>query len=116
MIAPNRSWITRYGVVAALIAMSVIATIVAPGFFSLDNASTILLHVSINSILTLGMTLAISTAGMDLSVGSLLGLADVLVAGAQTAPGLIAVVGVGGAAVVATLSGLAVVAAVGIAN
>ena len=116
MIAPTRSWITRYGVVAALIAMSVVATIVAPGFFSLANASTILLHVSINGILTLGMTFVIITAGIDLSVGSLLGLAGVLVAGALTAPGLIAVVGVGGAAVVATLIGLAVGAAVGIAN
>src|SRR5690348_18137505 len=62
MITPNRSWITRYGVVAALIAMSVIATIVAPGFFSIANASTILLHVSINGILTLGMTFVIITA------------------------------------------------------
>ncbi len=116
MIAHTRSWMTRYGVLAALIAMSAVATIVAPGFFSLANASTILLHVSINGILTLGMTFVIITAGIDLSVGSLLGLAGVLVAGALTAPGLIAVVGVGGAAVVATLIGLAVGAAVGIAN
>lgn len=116
MIAHARSWMTRYGVLAALIAMSAVATVVAPGFFSLANASTILLHVSINGILTLGMTFVIITAGIDLSVGSLLGLAGVLVAGALTAPGLIAVVGVGGAAVVATLIGLAVGAAVGIAN
>jgi len=116
MIAPTRSWITRYGVGAALVAMSTAAAIAAPGFFSLANASTILLHVSINGILTLGMTFVIITAGIDLSVGSLLGFAGVLVAGALTAPGLIATVGVGGAAVVATLIGLAVGAAVGVAN
>ena len=116
MNAPSRSWITRYGVGAALVAMSIAAAIAAPGFFSLANASTIMLHVSINGILTLGMTFVIITAGIDLSVGSLLGLAGVLVAGALTAPGLIAIVGVGGAAVVATLIGLAVGAAVGIAN
>ncbi|HEX4560585.1 MAG TPA: ABC transporter permease [Gemmatimonadales bacterium] len=116
MIARTRSWITRYGVVAALVAMSIVASVAAPGFFSLANASTILLHVSINGILTLGMTFVIITAGIDLSVGSLLGFAGVLVAGALTAPGLIAVAGVGGAAVVATLIGLAVGAAVGVAN
>ena len=116
MIARKRSWITRYGVVAALVAMSLVATVAAPGFFSLANASTILLHVSINGILTLGMTFVIITAGIDLSVGSLLGFAGVLVAGALTAPGLIGTVGVGGAALVATLIGLAVGAAVGVAN
>jgi ribose/xylose/arabinose/galactoside ABC-type transport system permease subunit len=114
--APSRSWITRYGVLAALVAMSVVAAIVAPGFFSLGNASTILLHVSINGILTLGMTFVIITAGIDLSVGSLLGFAGVLVAGALTAPGLISVVGVPGAAVIAAVIGIAVGAGVGIAN
>lgn len=116
MIARTRSWITRYGVGAALVAMSIVASVAAPGFFSLANASTILLHVSINGILTLGMTFVIITAGIDLSVGSLLGFAGVLVAGALTAPGLIAAAGVGGAAVVATLIGLGVGAAVGVAN
>src|SRR5690348_18453492 len=105
MITPNRSWITRYGVVAALIAMSVIATIVAPGFFSIANASTILLHVSINGILTLGMTFVIITAGIDLSVGSLLGPAGGLVGGALTAPRLLPVGGDGGGGGGATLDG-----------
>src|SRR4029077_598775 len=116
MMTAPQSWLTRYGVVAALAALSVVAAVIAPGFFSLANASTILLHVSINGILTLGMTFVIITAGIDLSVGSLLGFAGVLVAGALTAPGLIASVGVPGAAVIAVLIGLAVGAAGGMAN
>ena len=111
-----RTWVARYGVVVALGALCVVASVFAPGFFSFGNASIILLHVSINGILTLGMTFVIITAGIDLSVGSLLGFAGVLVAGSLTAPGLIATLGAGGAAVVATCIGLAVGAAAGVAN
>ena len=116
MTTVPKTWIARYGVVAALAALSLVAAIFAPGFFSFANAATILLHVSINGILTLGMSFVIITAGIDLSVGSLLGFAGVLVAGALTAPGLIGAVGVGGAAVIATGIGLAVGAAAGVAN
>ncbi|HTY06472.1 MAG TPA: ABC transporter permease [Gemmatimonadales bacterium] len=111
-----RTWVARYGVVVALGALCGVASVFAPGFFSFGNASIILLHVSINGILTLGMTFVIITAGIDLSVGSLLGFAGVLVAGSLTAPGLIATLGAGGAAVVATCIGLAVGAAAGVAN
>ena len=120
MTAPSRpsprEWAARYGVLVTLIVMTATAAAIAPGFFSVANFSTVLLHTSINGILALGMTVVIITAGIDLSVGSLLGFAGVLVAGALTAPGLIAAVGVVGAAIVATAIGMLVGATVGAAN
>lgn len=47
-------------------------------FFTRDNLRTILLQSSINTVLAVGMTLVIITAGIDLSVGSVLALAGVV--------------------------------------
>lgn len=49
-----------------------------PVFFKSVNLLTILLQTSINTIIAIGMTFIIMTAGIDLSVGSLLALCNVL--------------------------------------
>jgi ribose/xylose/arabinose/galactoside ABC-type transport system permease subunit len=106
----------RYGVLGALGILVLVAALAAPGFFTLGNFTTILLHVSINGILALGMTFVIVTAGIDLSVGSLLGLAGVLVAGGVTSPGVLDALGIWGAVALAVAIGLATGALVGFAN
>ncbi len=48
------------------------------GFFRIDVVRNILLQSSINTVIAVGMTLVIITAGIDLSVGSVLALAGVI--------------------------------------
>ena len=74
----------RLGVPLALAGLVLVAGVLIPGFMSRANLTTILLHVSINGIIALGCTFVIITAGIDLSVGSLVGLAGVLAAATLT--------------------------------
>lgn len=48
--------------------------IMAPNFLSVDNAVLVSKHVAINAFLAIGMTFVIITGGIDLSVGSVVGL------------------------------------------
>ncbi|MCI0509643.1 ABC transporter permease [Chromohalobacter sp.] len=61
----------------ALIAIIIIFSILSPVYFSVDNFLTMSSHVAIFELLSLGMLLVILTGGIDLSVGSTLGLAGV---------------------------------------
>jgi ribose/xylose/arabinose/galactoside ABC-type transport system permease subunit len=106
----------RFGVPLALAGIVVLAGVFIPGFFSRANLTTILLHVSINGILALGSVFVIITAGIDLSVGSVVGLAGVLAAGALTSGTALRLFGPAGAAVLAGLVGIGVGALVGFVN
>jgi erythritol transport system permease protein len=46
----------------------------APNFLSVDNAIIMTKHVALNAFLAIGMTLVIVSGGIDLSVGSIVGL------------------------------------------
>jgi ribose transport system permease protein len=48
--------------------------IAAPGFVGYDNVQIVLRQISANAIIAVGMTFVIATAGIDLSVGSVLAL------------------------------------------
>jgi putative xylitol transport system permease protein len=109
-------WLGRYGVGIALLLIVVVGAVAIPGFFTRGNLTTILLHVSINAILALGMTFVIVTAGIDLSVGSVLALAGVLTAGTLTSGAVLDAVGVGGAVALALLVGIGVGLAAGAFN
>jgi len=111
-----RAWIGRYGVGLALLLLTAIAAATVPGFFTRENLTTVLLHVSINAILALGMTFVIVAAGIDLSVGSVLGLAGVLAAATLTSGPLLQAVGVGGAVAAALVVGLGTGVGVGAVN
>lgn len=51
---------------------------VSPSFRTLGNTKNILEQISVNGIMAIGMTLVIITAGIDLSVGSVLALSAVV--------------------------------------
>ncbi|WP_237049443.1 ABC transporter permease subunit [Lentibacillus amyloliquefaciens] len=53
-------------------------------FFTLDNIFNLLRQISVNALIAFGMTFVILTAGIDLSVGSLLALGSALTAGLLT--------------------------------
>ena len=50
----------------------------ADAFLSSTNLIILTKHVAINAILAIGMTFVIITAGIDLSVGSIMGLTGVI--------------------------------------
>ena len=74
----------NWGILAALVFLSLmiggIELLVkdSPVFFRSANILNILLQTSINTIIAIGMTFIIITAGIDLSVGSVLALCNVL--------------------------------------
>jgi ribose transport system permease protein len=53
----------------------------ADGFLSTDNFWTVMRQISVNTCLSVGMTLVILTGGIDLSVGSILALSGAIMAG-----------------------------------
>jgi len=109
-------WVARYGVGIALAALVLAGAVAVPGFFTRENLTTVLLHVSINAILALGMTFVIVTAGIDLSVGSVLALAGVLTAATLTSGPVLDTVGVAGATVAAIAVGVGLGMAAGVLN
>lgn len=58
----------------ALILVLVFFSFAAPNFLSTANAVIVSKHVALNALLAIGMTFVIITGGIDLSVGSIVGL------------------------------------------
>ena len=89
---PNKKSLTMLVLkLRTFIALIVIATffsILAPNFLSMANLVIMSKHVAINAFLAIGMTFVIITGGIDLSVGSIVGLAG-MVAGLLINEGLI---------------------------
>lgn len=88
-------WWDKVGIFAVLILLCAFMAIMAPSFLSIDNGLNVARSVSINAILAAGMTMIIITAGIDLSVGSILavsGVAGVLLFVSGT-PSILAVLG-----------------------
>ncbi len=62
----------------ALIVIIVVFSLLSPYYFALNNFLTMASHVAIYGILAVGMLLVILNGGIDLSVGSTLGLSGVI--------------------------------------
>ncbi len=63
-----------------LILASVVMALINPRFATIGNIVTVLRQTSINAVIATGMTFAILTGGIDLSVGSVLGLCGAVAA------------------------------------
>ncbi len=71
----------RHGTLfAGLAALFVAGAVLHPQFLTIANQRDVLGQVSINGILAVGMTIVILTAGIDLSVGSVMSLCTVVCA------------------------------------
>ncbi|BDI21492.1 ABC transporter permease [Herbiconiux sp. L3-i23] len=67
------------GLVIALIALCIVGAISAgPRFTDVENFMTIIRFASVTGVLSIGVTFVIIAGGIDLSVGSVLGLATVI--------------------------------------
>ncbi|HEX3983754.1 MAG TPA: ABC transporter permease, partial [Acidisoma sp.] len=62
----------------ALIAIIIVFSFLSPYYFSASNFLTMASHVAIYAILAMGMLLVILNGGIDLSVGSTLGLSGII--------------------------------------
>jgi len=102
--------VQRYGALFGLIGLSVVLAILSPSFLKTDNLMNIARQSSINALLSMGMLLPILTAGIDLSVGSILAF-SIIMAGVVSVTwglppilGLIVLLGIG--ALAGLLNGL----------
>ena len=66
------SFIARFGALFGLLILIVFLSISSKVFFTADNLSNIARQATVNALLAAGMLLTIVTAGIDLSVGSIL--------------------------------------------
>ncbi|BDF03634.1 ABC transporter permease [[Clostridium] hylemonae] len=69
--------LSKYGILFAWIALIIIFAVCEPTFLKTSNIFNILRQVSIVGVCSVGMTFVILTGGMDLSVGSVIGVAAV---------------------------------------
>ncbi len=83
-----RELLRRFTPVLILLGLSLILGVLNPTFFTLNNLVTVVLQASILCIVAIGQTYVILTAGIDLSVGSLVALGGALAAGLAVRVGL----------------------------
>lgn len=70
--------LAEYGVLIVLALLVVAMALATPHFLTSANLTNVLRQVSINAVIACGMTMVIITAGIDLSVGSLVAMASCL--------------------------------------
>lgn len=70
--------ISNYGIILVFFLFCIIMTIISPYFLTSKNIFNLLRQVSINGLLSIGMTFVILTGGIDLSVGSVLAFGGVV--------------------------------------
>ena len=91
--APKRkelksSLIQLAGMLPVLILICVLFAVLTPNFLTENNIINVVRQASINIVLAAGMTFVILTGGIDLAVGSVLGLTAVIAVVVSLVPGL----------------------------
>lgn len=76
-----KNQLSRFQSLIALIVLCIALTILTDKFFTTDNGLNVLRQTAVNICIATGMTLIVLTAGIDLSVGSVLALCGAIVAG-----------------------------------
>jgi ribose transport system permease protein len=76
----RREFLQRYGLILSFLLLCLALTLLSDRFLTANNIVNILRQSTINGIIAVGMTLVILTAGIDLSVGSILALSSVITA------------------------------------
>jgi ribose transport system permease protein len=99
--------VQRFGLPAAMLLLMLVLTVLSPSFLTVGNLLNVTRQVSINAIISAGMTFVILTGGIDLSVGSVLAIAGAIMAGALKS---------GAPVVVALSAGVVVGVAFGVLN
>jgi ribose/xylose/arabinose/galactoside ABC-type transport system permease subunit len=77
----GQAW-RRLGTLAGLIGLCALLSVLTPHFLTVSNLLNVMEQTTINAVIAVGMTFVILSGGIDLSVGSLLALAGVVLASA----------------------------------
>ncbi|PPF85624.1 ribose ABC transporter permease [Subtercola sp. Z020] len=99
----------QLGIGVALVLLVVLMAIIAPYFWSVNNLLEVMRQVSAIAILAAGGTFVILTAGIDLSVGSALGVTAMvaIVLSSADAPAIVSIVGaLAAGAVIGAINGV----------
>lgn len=78
-------FINSFRAVIILVIMCIVASILSPAFFSISNLLNVIRQVTVVAVIGCGMTFVILTGGIDLSVGSIVGLVGAMSAGTLVA-------------------------------
>ncbi|MEG1651470.1 MAG: ABC transporter permease [Oscillospiraceae bacterium] len=76
-----RNWkalFEKYAIIIAFLGLLVIISVLRPSFLAPGNLILVLNQASINGILAVGITFVLITAGIDISIGSVIGLSGVV--------------------------------------
>jgi ribose transport system permease protein len=73
-------WVRRVSVFAGVALLFIVFSVLTQSFYQPGNLLDILLQSSINTMVAVGMTLVVMTRGIDLSVGSVVGLSSMIAA------------------------------------
>lgn len=97
-----RDYFQQYGVLLAFLVMCLIFTLLEPRFMSGRNLLNVAIQSATNAVIALGMTMIIASAGIDLSVGSVVALTGVVTAslmqmGVPVTPAILLGLGLGAA-------------------
>jgi ribose transport system permease protein len=104
--------IGRSGLVGVLVLLCVVASVISPTFLQVANVINVLRQMALYGIVSIGMTFVILTAGIDLSVGSTVGIVAIVVTQILNAtpltPWLALIIGIVTGAAVGALNGLGI--------
>jgi ribose transport system permease protein len=84
MIAALKSYnkyFIRFQSLIALFILCLVISMLSDNFFTINNGWNVMRQIAVNVCISVGMTLVILTAGIDLSVGSVLALCGAITAG-----------------------------------
>lgn len=76
-----KTTLLRFQSLIALFLMCLVLSFLSDKFLTVDNTWNVMRQISVNVTISVGMTLVILTAGIDLSVGSILALCGAITAG-----------------------------------
>jgi ribose transport system permease protein len=76
-----RQSLARFQSLIALIILCVVISLLSDKFLTSTNAWNVMRQISVNICISVGMTLVVLTAGIDLSIGSVLALCGAITAG-----------------------------------
>ena len=76
-----KAYLSKFQSLIALVVLCIVIGILTDKFFTVNNFWNVLRQVSVNVCISVGMTLVVLTAGIDLSVGSVLAFCGAVTAG-----------------------------------
>lgn len=110
----GRNRLRQSGLIWALILLVIVASLSSPAFFHAANLVNVLRETALIGLLGIGMTFVILTAGIDLSVGSIVSVVAVVTAGLLAdgvPPALVIPISLAAGGLVGVINGLGIVRA-----